>query len=308
VTAILTDGATKPTSVGAISVCQRTLARSVSLDGIGFFSGRDVSIRLVPAEPRYGLRFVRTDLPGSPTIPASIRHRIAEPRRTVLQDGDARVEMTEHVLAALVGMGVDNCRIELDGPEPPGLDGSALPYVEAIRIARLEEQRAPATWLVVDETIRIEDGAAWTAAEPSASNDFELAYDLEYGDNPGIGRQSLRYVHSPDAFADDIAPARTFIRESEVAWLRSMGIGKRTNAADLLVFADDGSLIDNELRFPDECVRHKILDLIGDLALAGRPIVGRVAAHRSGHGTNAALAAELASRGRVETRQGGADA
>lgn len=287
----------------ATSAFQRTLGRSATITGIGFFSARDVSVRLVPAEPGHGLVFVRTDLAGNPSVPALIKFRTPEPRRTVLMHGAARVEMTEHVLAALAGMGVDNCRIELDGPELPGLDGSALPYVEAIEDCGLETQRASQSALVVKDLCIVRQGDASVEATISDEGRYELGYELDYSDNPGIGIQSLAYLHSPEAFARDIAPARTFIRETEIEWLQSQGIGKRTSPSDLLVFQRDGSILDNELRFPDECVRHKILDLIGDLALVGRPIVGRIAAARSGHGTNAALAAALAATEKV-TRSG----
>jgi UDP-3-O-[3-hydroxymyristoyl] N-acetylglucosamine deacetylase/3-hydroxyacyl-[acyl-carrier-protein] dehydratase len=293
VTAASTDGPAKAAAAAAKPAKQRTLAREATLSGIGFFSGTDVSIRLVPAEPNHGLVFIRTDLPGAPPIPASIRCRIQEPRRTVLQVGDARAEMTEHVLAALAGMGVDNCRIELGGPEPPGLDGSALPYVEAIGEGGLDLQSSPQLPLVIEEPVHAGEGDCFAAAHPGPPGRFDVTYNLDYSDNPGIGRQSLCYTHSPESFARDIAPARTFIREKEVDWLRTQGIGKRTTTREVLVFADDGSIRDNKLRFADECVRHKILDLIGDLALVGRPIVGHVLAHRSGHATNAALAAAL---------------
>ena len=291
-TAASTEGAA--TNAGSASAApQRTLAREAAFTGVGFFSGQDVSVRLLPADADHGLVFVRSDLPDAPSIPASVRHRVAEPRRTVLQVGDARAEMTEHVIAALVGMGVDNCRIELEGPEPPGLDGSALPYVEAIGGGGLEVQSAPRSPLVIEESVHVADGDAFTAAHPGPAGRYDLTYNLDYSDNPGIGRQSFCYTHSPEAFAREIAPARTFIRAREIEWLRGLGIGKRTTTRDLLVFADDGSVVDNTLRFPDEPVRHKILDLIGDLALLGRPLVGHILAHRSGHATNAALATAL---------------
>ena len=292
-TAAATDGLAKP---AARPLRQRTLARELAFSGVGFFSGEDVSVRLIPAQPNHGLVFVRTDLPDAQEIPASVRHRVSEPRRTVLQVGAARAEMTEHVLAALVGMGIDNCRIELDGPEPPGLDGSALPFAEAIAAAGADEQSWPCTTLEIGEPVHVAAGDAFAAAHPSAEGRFDVTYNLDYPDNPGLGRQSLCYSHSPEAFLREIAPARTFVRQREVDWLRSMGVGKRTTVKDLLVFADDGSVVDNALRFPDEPVRHKILDLIGDLALIGRRVVGHILAHRSGHATNAALAAAIVER------------
>ena len=158
-TAASMDGPAKAAIPTAKPAKQQTLAREATFKGIGFFHGTDVSIRLLPAEPNHGLVFVRTDLPGRPAIPALIRHRVPEPRRTVLEVGSARAEMTEHVLAALVGMGVDNCLIELEGPEPPGFDGSALPYVEAIG-DDLDVQSSLRSPLVVEDPVHAAQGDA----------------------------------------------------------------------------------------------------------------------------------------------------
>jgi UDP-3-O-[3-hydroxymyristoyl] N-acetylglucosamine deacetylase/3-hydroxyacyl-[acyl-carrier-protein] dehydratase len=201
--------------------------------------------------------------------------------------------MTEHVLAALAGMGIDNCIVELKGPELPGLDGSALPFVEALEKAGVEPQSVRRVPIIVEESTSVSEGDALAAAHPGPVDRLDVTFNLDYGDQLGIGRQSYYFRLSPEAFCSEIAPARTFVRESEVAALQAQGVGTRASPRDLLVFAEDGRLIENSLRFPDECVRHKILDCIGDLALLGRPLYGHVLAHRSGHQTNALLAAEI---------------
>jgi UDP-3-O-acyl N-acetylglucosamine deacetylase len=270
---------------------QRTLARPAELHGAGFFFGRDVRCRVLPAAPDAGRVFVRTDLPGRPRIPATIAHRVAAHRRTALAAGGASIEMTEHVLAALVGLEIDNCIVEVDGPELPALDGSAAPVAAALAASGFVLQTVPRRTLAITSAVAVTDGAAAISIHRSPG-EFSIQYRLEV-DHPGIGVQEYRYLHSPRAFMTDIAPARSFIRAAEVGVLRGQGIGSRMTARDLLVIGDDGAPIDNALRYPDECVRHKILDCLGDLALVGRPLHGAVRALRTGHATNGRLAAAI---------------
>ncbi|HVJ82326.1 MAG TPA: UDP-3-O-acyl-N-acetylglucosamine deacetylase [Planctomycetia bacterium] len=270
---------------------QRTLARPAELHGAGFFFGRDVVCRLLPAAPDAGRTFVRTDLPGRPRIPATIAHRVSAHRRTALAAGGASVEMTEHVLAALVGLEIDNCTIEVDGPELPALDGSAAPVAAALAASGFVQQSEPRRLLSIYAPVAVTDGAAAISIHRSPG-EFSIHYRLEV-DHPGIGVQEFRYLHSPRAFLAEIAPARSFIRAAEVEGLRALGIGARMTVRDLLVFGDDGAPVENALRYPDECVRHKILDCLGDLALVGRPLYGAVRALRTGHATNGRLAAAI---------------
>jgi UDP-3-O-acyl-N-acetylglucosamine deacetylase len=196
-------------------------------------------------------------------------------------------------VSALAGLGIDCCLIRVSAEELPGLDGSSLPFVEALDAAGLERLGAPVEPLVVTEPCRVADGEAWIEAWPSDGPGLSLEYELDYGRGP-IGRQTLALEITPETYRAELAGARTFIGQAEAERLRAAGLAPSATTSDLIVFGDDGP-IDNPLRWPDECVRHKVLDLVGDLALAGRPIHGRVRACRSGHRLNAALAARLRS-------------
>lgn len=221
-------------------------------------------------------------------VPASIRHIIPLPRRTALGMGANRIETVEHCLSACAGLGLDNLRIEATGPEMPAFDGSSLPFVEALRRAGISTQAAEKEPLVISEVIRVaEEGSELIALPPAPGKEssLEIHYDLDYGSHPAIGRQFLDFELSPERYREQIAPARTFILSTEIEALQSKGFGKHLSYRDLLVFGPEGPL-DNATRFPDECVRHKILDLIGDLSLLGRPLAGRVFARKSGHSLN----------------------
>jgi UDP-3-O-[3-hydroxymyristoyl] N-acetylglucosamine deacetylase len=267
---------------------QRTIAATAAVEGIGYWSGRDVRGEFRPAAPYSGLVFVRGDLPGCPRVAAVAGNCVEMPRRTVLRAGTAAVEMIEHIMAAFAGIQVDNCEVWVDRPEMPGCDGSCLPFVAAMERAGIIEQDAPRALVSVDRVVRLGNDDCWIEARPGPPGKTVLQYDLDYGSGNPIGRQSLEILLSPRHFHFNLAPSRTFMLEREAAAMRDLGMGARTTFADLLVFAADGP-IDNQLRFPDECVRHKVVDMVGDLALAGCDLAGRFAAHRSGHRLNAEL-------------------
>ncbi|MEO6811262.1 MAG: UDP-3-O-acyl-N-acetylglucosamine deacetylase [Isosphaeraceae bacterium] len=271
---------------------QRTIARETVVRGIGFLTGADVAVRFRPAEAETGVVFVRGDLPGRPSIPAHVRHVVPRQRRTTLQRGEAAIEMVEHVMAACAGLRIDNCLVELDAGETPGCDGSSRAFVEALTDAGLVEQDRPRASLRIKRPITVQDGAATLTAHPGVDDRLVLSYNLDYGRDSPIGAQSLFLDISPESFRDELATSRTFLLAEEAKSLRQAGIGARTTEADLLVFGPDGP-IGNTLRFPDECVRHKMLDLVGDLALAGTDLIGHVVAHRSGHQLNAELVRSL---------------
>jgi UDP-3-O-[3-hydroxymyristoyl] N-acetylglucosamine deacetylase/3-hydroxyacyl-[acyl-carrier-protein] dehydratase len=271
---------------------QRTIARDAVVRGVSFLEGRDVELRFRPAEVDTGVVFVRSDLPESPTVPAHVKYVIPRQRRTTLQRGAATVEMVEHVMAALAGLEVDNCRIEIDGPETPGCDGSSLAFVEALQEAGVVAQDRPKGLLVIDRPVTVREGSSVLTAHPGDADKLVLSYNLDYGSQTPIGAQSLFVEVSPESFRTELAGSRTFLLEAEAEALRRAGVGRRTTEADLLIFGPDGP-IGNELRYKDECVRHKILDLVGDLALLDREIAGHVVAHRSGHALNASLVRKL---------------
>ncbi len=271
---------------------QNTIAQPVTVDGFGFWSGRDVRLQFRPAAADTGIVFVRSDLQPAVRIPACVDCRQETPRRTTLCHRSARVEMVEHVMAALAGLRIDNCEIWVDAVEMPGVDGSSQPFVTALQSAGTLAQAASRARLVVTAPIRVGDEQSWIEARPTAEFGMSAGYGLDFGADHPIGRQSYRLTVTPDEFLRQLAPARTFIMKHEAEWLQQQGFARRVTPRDVLVF-DEQSLIDNELRFPDECVRHKLLDMVGDLALAGADLMGQFVAHRSGHRLNACLVEKL---------------
>jgi UDP-3-O-[3-hydroxymyristoyl] N-acetylglucosamine deacetylase/3-hydroxyacyl-[acyl-carrier-protein] dehydratase len=275
-----------------VSRSQRTIAHEALVRGISFLSGLDVVLRFRPAEAGSGIVFLRADLPDRPTVPALVKQVVPRQRRTTIQRGPAIVEMVEHVMAALAGLQVDNCAIEIDGPETPGCDGSSRAFAEALVGAGFVEQDAIREVLVIDRALTVREGDSILTAFPGETGRMVLAYQLDYGPKTSIGRQSFFVDVHPESFRNELAASRTFLLESEVEGLRKAGIGSRSTERDLLIFGPDG-VIGNELRFLDECARHKTLDLLGDLALIGKDLSGHVVAHRSGHSLNAELARKL---------------
>jgi UDP-3-O-[3-hydroxymyristoyl] N-acetylglucosamine deacetylase len=281
---------------------QHTIAEPVSVTGFGYWSGQDIRVEFRPAAAESGLVFIRQDIDSHPRIPAVVANRIETPLRTTLVSNGVSVEMVEHIMAACVGIQVDNCEIWVDQSEMPGCDGSSRAFVEALDKAGIVEQDAARSQLVVTEVTRVGDEDSWVEVRPRARGEFAVKYRLDYGPENAIGRQTMELVVTPDTFRKELASARTFLLEAEAEWLRSRGLGARVTVEDLIVFGDTGP-IGNELRYEDECVRHKTLDLVGDFALAGCDIVGQVIAHRSGHRLNAELVRELLSEGEVVGEQ-----
>jgi UDP-3-O-acyl N-acetylglucosamine deacetylase len=227
-------------------------------------------------------------------IEATIDNRIEAPRRTTLRRHGASVEMVEHVLAALTGLRIDNCEVWVSAPELPGCDGSSLPFVEALDSAGIVDQSAPRRTVVVREATWLGSQESWIEIEPASEAGLTIEYRLDFGHHRAIGRQVISLPIAPETFRRQIAPARTFLLKDEAQWLRSQGLALRAAASDVLVFGEEGP-IDNTLRFADECVRHKILDILGDFALAGCDLVGQITAHRSGHQLNAHMVRTLLS-------------
>lgn len=271
---------------------QRTVGAPTKISGRGLFTGQSVTATIHPADADSGISFKRSDLPGGEPIPAHVDHVVSRPRRTALQMGDAVVETVEHCLSGLVGLGVDNALVEVDGPELPAGDGSAMPFVTAIENAGTVEQDAPRRTLVVTEPITIREGDAMIAAFPNGGAGMDVLYDLDYGPSSVIGRQIHAFTLEPESYTEKIAPARTFSTLADAEKLREAGLFTHLTPKEMLVIGESGP-IDNAFRFEDEPVRHKLLDLIGDLALVGRPLCGRVVASRSGHHLNQRMAKAL---------------
>ena len=271
---------------------QRTLARPASVTGFGYFSGRDVRVEFWPAAEHAGITFVRHDIGTAARVPAHAALRIDMPRRTTLELNGIRVEMVEHVLAALAGLRVDNCEVWVDAPEMPGCDGSAAAFVEAIDAVGIVEQRRPVRQIVVGRTVHVGDAERWIEAQRPRSAGLSVSFDLDYSTEKAIGRQKYAIDVTPDTFRRELSVCRTFIPEEAAQSMLLQGIGQRVTPRDLLIFGPHGP-IENELRFGDECVRHKLLDVIGDLALTGCEVVGHIVAHCSGHQLHAELAKQL---------------
>ena len=285
-------------SDASIQPRQQTLARTAMISGRGLFHGVEARLRLLPAEPGSGIVFRRVDLAGKPEVKAHVDNVTSAPRRTVLAASNgAFVETTEHLMSALAGLQVDNCIIEINAPEVPAVDGSCLPFCEAILEAGLNIQSAPRDLLILEESQGVNDraGEQWIEIIPSYDGSTTIDYRLDYGPQTAISSQSYSVTLTPEIFLKEIAPARTFVLKNEVEALQIMGFGKHLTGKDLVVFDTDGSIIDNKLRWADEPVRHKILDCIGDLALSGQMFVGRVVARRSGHKLNHVMAKTLST-------------
>jgi len=275
---------------------QRTISRPTTVAGFGYFSGRDVRVEFRPASVGTGVTFVRRDLQPKARITVRPELRIDVPRRTTLEAGGARVEMVEHILAALAGLDIDNCEVWVDAPEMPGCDGSAQQYVEALDGAGIMEQGAPVRQLVVDRVIRVGDEHKWIEARPPRWAGLSISFELAYDVAGPIGIQNYSLDVTPESFCRELAGCRTFIMEDVAQAMVAQGIGKRVTPQDLLIFGPNGP-IDNPLRFADECVRHKVLDVVGDLALTGCEVEAHVVAHGSGHQLHAELAQRLLEYG-----------
>lgn len=285
------------------TLLQRTISREVSLAGPGLFSGEVATLTFGPAIPNSGITFVREQGERSANIQALVQNVAKRPRRTCLRNGSLHVETVEHCLAALSGLGIDNATVKLSGGsagEIPGGDGSSKPFVELLSDAGVRELDAPSDPLIIKKPIQVTHGDATLAALPGPTDHLEIIYDFEAG--PPIGRQTISFHLGDDDFVNQLAPARTFVFEQEANEMRNRGIGKHLSHKELLVISPTGP-IDNSFRFPDECARHKVLDLIGDLYLVGRPIRGRLVAHKSGHELNHLLARRLLEQHESNSRE-----
>lgn len=273
---------------------QHTIAQTVELRGFGFWTGEDIRLEFRPAPKDTGLCFVRTDLPGSPRIPVQVELRDDKPRQTSLVLGEARVDMIEHLISVFAALKIDNCEIHIDRPEIPGMDGSADPFLQVLKSAKRMVQPAIRPMRVVLEPFRVEDGNTFIEVKPLKVPATIYRYHLDYGEHSSIGRQDFSLTLSEEAYRREVASSRTFLLKNEADYLVSLGLCKRVSPKDVLVFGEDGP-IENALRFENECARHKVLDMVGDFALAPCDWVGEFYGHFSGHHLNARCVKELYS-------------
>jgi UDP-3-O-[3-hydroxymyristoyl] N-acetylglucosamine deacetylase len=263
---------------------QRTIAKRVSCTGVGLHSGKPATLTLAPAPADAGVSFVRMDL--GVEIPARNEFVADTTLSTNLASGGARVHTVEHVMAALHGMGIDNCRVEVDGPEIPILDGSAAPFVCLVHEAGVKVQRAGKRWLVVEQAVEIRDGDKVARLEPSDAFSIEFTADFAH---PLITNQAFRVTLNDRVFEREVARARTFCFLRDIERMQAAGLAKGGSLENAIV-VDEFSILNPEgLRYPDEFARHKVLDAIGDLALFGLPVLGALTAVKSGHALNQAL-------------------
>jgi UDP-3-O-[3-hydroxymyristoyl] N-acetylglucosamine deacetylase len=268
---------------------QRTLRRQVSCSGIGLHSGNKVTLSLKPAPIDYGIRFQRSDL-GGLEIPATVTHLGGIQLATGLTREAVSVETVEHLLAALTALGIDNVIVELNTPEVPIMDGSAAPFVYLIlNEAGVKRLPAPKKFLKVLRPISLSQGDKRIALYPS--DHFKVTYSISF-DHPLIRHQSRTMKITDETFVEEIAPARTFGFLKEVELLRQRGLALGGSLDNAIVLGETG-VLNNALRFEDEFVRHKILDVIGDLSLVGYPVIGHLVAHRGGHALHTAFAARI---------------
>lgn len=274
---------------------EHTIAAECEVAGRGYWSGVPIRVCFRPGEAGSGIRFVRTDLPGQPSVAASASNSSGQSMRTNLTRGLASFEMVEHVMAALYALEIDNCIVETDAQEMPGLDGSSAAYVEALQSVGMVMQAAARKRYIVDRVFRLGDPTSWIEVSPSKLGCATFEYRLNYGDSSPIPAQSYTHQLTPVNFCRELASARTFVTAEQADKLRSSGIGSHVTNQDLIVFNTEGRVVDNELRYADECARHKTLDLIGDIAMAGVDLVGTFVSFRGGHRLNSEAAAMLAN-------------
>ncbi len=275
-----------------VSQLQQTIARVCRVSGRGYWSGLPVTVTFRPAPEDSGIVFERSDLANQPSVRAVASNRIEGSLRTRIVNDAAAVDMIEHVMATLYAFQIDNCIVECTACEMPGLDGSSLPYALALDHAGVIKQNGKRNVLRIDAPYRIGDDRQWIMVAPSQSPGLTCEYRLEYAEQTFIPNGIYKSSVTPANFRDEIAPARTFVTKAEADQLLAKGVAQHVTHRDLLVFDQDGP-IDNALRFADECARHKLLDLVGDVALCGAPIQGKITAYRSGHVLNGRMAAWL---------------
>lgn len=268
---------------------QNTIARPVSTEGIGLHTGVPVHVRLLPAASGSGIIFKRTDLDGFP-IKATAKNVARVSYATSLMRKGVLISTTEHLLSALAASRIDNAVIEIDNLEVPIMDGSALPFLRLVQEAGLKQQRAGRTYAKILKPVEIVEGQKRIAIYPA--EDFKITYRIVF-DHPVIGEQERSFTMNEPGYERGIAPARTFGFIDEVEMLRKSGLVRGGSLENAIVLTRTGVMNPEGLRYPDEFCRHKILDLIGDLVMFGRPLLGHVVADRAGHAMHIALVSRL---------------
>ncbi|MDR2171273.1 MAG: UDP-3-O-acyl-N-acetylglucosamine deacetylase [Planctomycetaceae bacterium] len=271
---------------------QNTIGGHVLLSGFGFWSGEDVLLEFCPAAAGSGVYFVRTDLSGEPRIPALVQYREEKPRQTSLVNGSARVDMVEHVLAAVRALKIDNCEIRTNRPEMPGFDGSANRFFVALSRVGVVAQAAIRNVRLVSKALRIGGVDSWIKVAPSREGGSAYNFTLIPPEGYPQGTQKFNFKFSTESFQDEIMNARTFLSKVEADYLIAAGLCQRVTPRDVLVLTTEGP-IDNNYRYDNECARHKVLDMIGDFSLTDCDWAGVFESYRGGHSLNAECVRQL---------------
>jgi len=269
---------------------QKTIKKDAEITGAGIHTGEQVSMKIRPARSDHGVLFIRTDLPGRPSVPADVSAVAYRQRCTALRKEEAEVRTIEHFFAALHGLGIDNLLVEIDGVEVPNVDGSAAPFVQKLKEAGIVEQKAQKRVFAVQQPIAVSENDITLVALPSHDG-LTISYTMDY-DIPSLRSQYLSLRLTPEAFERDIASSRTFCLSREVEELQKAGLGKGATYQNTLVVNEKG-VVNTHLRYPDEFVRHKVLDLIGDLFLLNVSLQAHIISNKSGHPTNIKLVKAL---------------
>lgn len=280
---------------------QKTILREASISGAGLFTGERASLKICPAPPNTGIVFQRIDLPGKPELPATLSYVREAPRCTRLASEKASIHMVEHLLSALHAMGIDNAKIELDGPEIPSGDGSALLFVDLLEKAGLKTQDSLKKSLKLSQPVYWSEGDIHLVALPA--EEFRLSYTIYYPHSPLLRSQYFSLSLNPESFKSEIASCRTFSLYEEILPFIEKGLIKGGGLENALVIKGDQILNPGGARFSDEMVRHKILDLIGDLSLLGAVLRAHVIAIRSGHASHIAFAKILSKNAKLENHR-----
>jgi len=288
---------------------QKTIQTEGKLSGRGLFGGKEARVVFRPAPVDSGVVFVRTDVPEPVRINAVTGNVAERSRRTTIKKGSVSIETVEHCLAVIAALEIDNLIVEVYGPEMPAPDCSSLEYFKTLKRSGLIEQQAVRKELVINQPISVTGGDASIYALPYSDDGLSITFDLDYAGHTGIGRQIYSCLVTPEGFEKNLSAARTFLLEAEAKQFQARGTGTHLGPRDILVINSDGP-IKNSYRFPNECVRHKIVDLLGDLLLVGRAIRGRIVAYKSGHSLNQQLARKLHEVARRQERiqESGTDA
>ncbi len=271
---------------------QKTLKDIVSFAGVGLHTGCHVNVRLVPSGDDTGIVFIRKDIPGAPCIKAKASNVVATNYATSLGINGVTVGTVEHLLAAFYGLGVDNAIVELDGPEVPVLDGSAELFIKMIEGVGLKELEGLRKYLVIRRPIKVSEDDKYVLLMPAGETEFTVDYSIDFA-HPFLSKQTFSKLFSVEVFKQEVGSARTFGFLRDLEMLRANGLARGGSLSNAVVISDTEVLNEGGLRYPDEFVRHKVLDMMGDISLVGAPIVGHLIAHRSGHALNLRLVEQI---------------